>query len=86
LVGSKHRYITIKDGETEVGTIDLSTKDMTAKVYNVTRVWTGLCFAKSVSGEVDLSEVTYNILAQNGTTLSGSLGAGYKVTIAEGAR
>ena len=83
--GNYERIITIKDGSTEVGTIDLGTRAMTAKVYNVTRHWTGLCFAKSVSGEVNLSTVTDNILAQNGTTLSGTLATGLKVSIAEGA-
>ena len=82
---NKHRYITIKDGETVVGTIDLGTRAMTAKVYNVTRHWTGLCFAKSVSGSVNLSTVTDNILVQDGSTLSGTLATGLKVSIAAGA-
>jgi hypothetical protein len=83
--GEWSRTITIKDGETEVGTIDLGTKDMKAKVYNVTRHWTGNCFAKLVSGSVNLASVTDNIVALDGATLTGSLANNVKISIAAGA-
>ena len=65
--------------------IDLGTKDLSAKVYNVTRHWTGNCFAKLVSGSVSLASVTDNIVALDGATLTGAM-TGYTLFIADGAK
>ena len=66
--------------------IDLGNdRELTAKVYNVTRHWTGNCFAKLVSGSVSLASVTDNIVALDGATLSGMLANNVKISIAAGA-
>ena len=83
--GTHEWQIAISIGNATVGIISLGERELAAKVYNVSRQWTGSCFAKLVSGTVNLATVTDNILAQDGTTLTGTLGAGYKVTIAAGA-
>jgi hypothetical protein len=53
--------------------IDLGTKDLTAKVYNVTRNF------------VNLANVTAEKTLQNGDIVTGTLGGNYKVSIAAGA-
>ena len=87
--GAEKTELTYKlrftDNDNNINDLGLGKRTLASKVYNVTRHWTGVCFAKSVSGEVNLSTVTDNILAQNGTTLSGTLATGLKVSIAKGA-
>ena len=76
-----HRYITIKDGNTVVGTIDLGTRELTAKVYNVKRNYGKAAFGKFV----DISTLTADFEAQDGDVLTGTLGGEHKISIAAGA-
>ena len=78
---SSHRTITIKDGETEVGTIDLGTRELTAKVYNVKRNYGRAAFGKFV----DISTLTADFEAQDGDVLTGTLANNVKISIAAGA-
>ena len=55
MVESTHRYITIKDGDDVVGTIDLGTRTLAAKVYNVSRYWSGSAFVKAEPKEIPLT-------------------------------
>ena len=74
--GEKARTITIKDGSTMVCTIDLGTRNLGAKVYNVSRRL------------VNLASITSDYTAQNGDVLSGTLDGTtqkYKISIADGA-
>lgn len=52
------------------------------KVYNITRTWTGVSFAKKL---VDLSTLTGDYTAQDDETLTGTLTGNYKISIASGA-
>ena len=79
--GNYERTITIKDGETEVGTIDLGTRDMTAKVYNVKRNYGRAAFGKFV----DISTLSGDYTAQDGDVLTGTLANNVKISIAAGA-
>ena len=72
------------NNDTEVGSIPLGTRSFESKIYNVSRHWTGNCFAKLVSGSVNLASVTDNIVALDGATLTGAM-TGYTLFIADGA-
>lgn len=62
-------------------TLALGQNTFAAKVYNVSRYWTGTTFVKPV----DLSKLSGNYEAKNGDVLTGTLGGKYKITIAAGA-
>jgi len=83
--GSATWSIEVKQDNNNVGTISLGNQNFTAKVYNISRYWMGTAFIKSVSGNVSLASVTDNIVALDGTTLSGTLGSNVKISIAAGA-
>ena len=74
--GEKARTITIKDGSTVVCTIDLGTRNLGAKVYNVSRRL------------VNLASITSDYTAQDREVLTGTLDGAtqkYKISIADGA-
>ena len=80
--GGTHDWqIVIKKGTTEVGTIDLGTKELTAKVYNVKRNYGRAAFGKFV----DISTLSADFEAQDGDVLSGTLANNVKISIAAGA-
>lgn len=85
--GSGAYTIDITDNNTSatVGTIDLGTRSLEAKVYNVNRYLAGSTFAKPVSGSVNLATVGSDVVVLDGSVLTGTLGAAHKVSIAAGA-
>ena len=55
-IGGTHEWlIKIRQGSTIVGTIDLGERELAAKVYNVTRYWTGSEFVKAEPKEIPLT-------------------------------
>ena len=55
-IGGTHEWlIKIRQGSTTVGTINLGERELAAKVYNVTRYWTGSEFVKAEPKEIPLT-------------------------------
>ena len=67
---------------TDTYSFDIGPLTLQNKVYNITRTWTGVSFAKKL---VDLSTLTGDYTAQDDETLTGTLTGNYKISIASGA-
>lgn len=75
--------IEIKQDNTTVGIISLGNRELAAKVYNVTRNWTGTAFVAPQT--INLSSVSGDVTLRNGDELKGELSGYHKISIAPGA-
>ena len=78
----KHNWeLRIEHEASLLGSIGLGNKELAAKVYNVSRHWTGTAFARLTK----LATMDSDYTAQDGEVLTGTLASTVKISIAHGA-
>ena len=80
--GTGHWTLDVEQGGTVVSSIDLGNRELTSKVYNLSRIWDGYSMQKRI---VDLSKLSGNYNVQDGDVLIGILSDYHKISIAAGA-